>query len=260
LLAVFILGAGGMNLEKHQEHLEVVAKSYDRHVIEYGNKDAPSYDKLPDYITSHPDYLHMKKENESDWYEVRRKKLFEYLSPAKNMKFINLGCNLGLRFNGLDKWPSTYFGVEISKETVQLLYQFIAENKVSTDTIGSLYCGSVHETPFAESYFDIGDCLGVLEYYERDFVLKAIQEFHRIMKPGGRFVLDISNITSPSGRMAMRIEEYMGRPDKFDMLPNEFEDMIKDYFEIVDSDMICAESRGESYMGHMCYYFLKCKK
>jgi len=59
----------------------------------------------------------------------------------------------------------------------------------------------------------------VLEYYEKDFVLKAIQEFHRVMKPGGRFVLDISNITSPSGRMAMMIEEYMGRPDKFDMLP-----------------------------------------
>jgi hypothetical protein len=62
------------------------------------------------------------------------------------------------------------------------------------------------------------------------------------MKPGGRFVLDISNITSPSGRMAMMIEEYMGRPDKFDMLPHEFEDLIKDYFEIIDSDIILPSS------------------
>jgi len=36
--------------------------------------------------------------------------------------------------------------------------------------------------------------------------------------------------------------------------------MIKDYFEIVDSDMIHAKSRGDSYMGSMCYYFLICKK
>jgi len=73
-------------------------------------------------------------------------------------------------------------------------------------------------------------------------------------------VLDISNITSPSGRVAMLIEGHMGRPDKFDMLPHEFEDIIKDYFEIVDSDRLRAESRGEDYTGHMYYYFLKCKK
>lgn len=90
--------------------------------------------------------------------------------------------------------------------------------------------------------------MGVLEYYDRNFILKAIQEFHRIMKPNGRFVLDIPNIASPSGRIAMLIEEYMGRPDKFDMLPHEFEDIIKDYFEIVDSDKISAESRGENYI------------
>jgi len=242
---------------KIENQLEQIAKSYDRHIIEYGENDALSYDKLPDYITNSPDYLHNKKEQESDWEDVRRKKLFAYLSPAKHMNFIHLGCNLSLMLRGYDTWPSTYFGLDISKETVQLLYKYVAENSLS---IGSLYCGSIHETPFAESYFHIGDCIGVLEYFEKDFVLKAIQEFHRIMKPKGKLVLDIPNITSPSGRAAMMIEEYMGHPDQFNMLPHEFEDMIKDYFEIVDSDMICAEHRGESYMGSMCYYFLKCKK
>jgi len=240
-----------------KKHLETVAKSYDRHFIYHGKEEDRSYDKLPDYITSDPDYLHKKIEQESDWEEVRRKKLIDYLSPAKNMNFIHLGCNLGLMLKGYDKWPSTYYGVDISQETIQCLYKYVAENKLS---IGSLYCGSVHETPFAESYFDIGDCIGVLEYFESDFALKAIKEFHRLMKPGGKLVLDIPNIASPSGRMMMQIEEYMGRPDKFDMLPQEFEDMVKDYFEIVDSDRICAENRGENYMGSMYYYFLRCKK
>jgi SAM-dependent methyltransferase len=87
---------GNKTMEKH---LEMIAKSYDRHFIDYGKKDALLYDNLPDYITNNP------------------------------------------------------------------------------------------------------------------VVLKAIQEFHRVMKPGGRLVLDISNITSPSGRMAMLIEEYMGKLD-----------------------------------------------
>jgi len=46
----------------------------------------------------------------------------------------------------------------------------------------------------------------------------------------------------------MLIEEYMGRPDKFDMLTHEFEDIIKDYFEILDSDKISAENRVENYI------------
>jgi SAM-dependent methyltransferase len=110
------------------------------------------------------------------------------------MNFIQLGCSVTLKTRGYDKWPSTYYGVDIRKETIQFLYEYVAKNNLS---IGSLYCGSVHETPFAESYFDIGDCVGVLEYYDRDFVLKAIQEIHRIMKPNGKFVLDIPNIASP---------------------------------------------------------------
>jgi len=47
---------------KIENQLEQIAKSYDRHIIEYGKKDALSYDNLPDYITSHPDYSYMKNE------------------------------------------------------------------------------------------------------------------------------------------------------------------------------------------------------
>ena len=238
---------------KIQNQLEEIAKSYDRHFIEYGKSDSLSYDNLPEYITNNPDYPYWKNESDSNWDEKRRIELKEYLSPAENMKFIHLGCSLSLKFKEYDKWPSVYHGVDISSETIQWLNEYVNENNLS---IGSLHCGSVHETPFAESYFDIGDCMGVLEYYEKDFVLTAIKEFHRILKPNGKFVLDIPNIESPSGRAMMLIEEYMGRPDRFDMLPQEFEDMIKDYFEIEDSDRI----RAENHMGMMYFYCLRCKK
>jgi SAM-dependent methyltransferase len=240
-----------------ENQLEQIAKSCDRHFIEYEKKDALSYDNLPEYITSDPDYPHWKNEAGSDWEKNSRIELKEYLSPAKGMNFIQLGCSLNLKNKGYDKWDSKYFGVDISSETISTLYYFIGKNDLS---IGSLYCGSVHETPFAESYFDIGECIGVLEYYEKDFVLKAIKEFHRLLKPGGKIVLDIPNTESPSGRAMMLIEECMGRPDKFDMLPQEFEDMLKDYFEIDDSDRFRAESRGENHIGMMYFYCLKCKK
>ena len=188
---------------KIENQLEQIAKSYDRHFIEYRKKDSLSYDNLPEYITSDPDYPYWKNEVDSNWEDNRRIELKDYLSPAKNMNFIHLGCSLSLMLKGYDKWPSVYNGVDISNETIQLLNKYVSENNLS---IGSLHCGSVHETPFKDNSFDIGDCIGVLEYYEKDFVLKAIKEFHRLLKPNGKFVLDIPNIESPSGIAMMLIE------------------------------------------------------
>ena len=151
------------------------------------------------------------------------------------------------------QWPSLYHGVDISRETIQRLNNFVKENKLS---IGSLHCGSVHSTPFEDSCFDIGDCVGVLEYYEKEFVEVAIKEFYRIMKPNGRFVLDIPNIKSPNGRVMMLIEECMGRPDKFNMLPQEFENMIEKYFVIDNTNRVLVEKHGNMEM----IYCLQCKK
>jgi len=233
--------------------LEQIAKSYDRHFIEYGKKDSLGYDNLPAYITNNPEYPAWKAEVENGMEGGEPINVKEYLSPKQGLHFISLGCSLNLIRKGYDKWPSTYHGVDISRRTIRVLKRSVKEKKLP---IGSLHCGSIHVTPFGDSFFDIGECIGVLEYYEHDFVLKAIREFHRILKPNGKFVLDIPNVGSPSGRMAMKIEACMGRPDKFDLPPREFETMLEDYFEIEDSDRI----RGDSHTGMMHVYCLRCKK
>ena len=103
---------------------------------------------------------------------------------------------------------------------------------------------------FDTNYFDIGTCIGVLEYFERDFVEKAIMEAHRIIKPCGKFVLDVPDMGSPEYRITMKIEEHLGRVDKFDMSSQEFEDMLKNYFEIEKTEKV----------GPMIQYFLSRKK
>lgn len=51
-----------------------------------------------------------------------------YLSPKENMKYVDLGCCLNLMFRGYNEWPSTYYGVDISSETIKLLEEFVAMN------------------------------------------------------------------------------------------------------------------------------------
>lgn len=238
-------------MSQMQSQLGLVAKSYDK-TIDLGRRGIDLYKELPDYITNDPYYLAFKAELEGGFRGSEYIEIQNYLMPNTNMNFIDLGCALNLMFKGYDEWPSTYHGVDISDKTIELLNEFVTKNNMQ---IGSLYCGSIHETPFDDNFFDIGACIGVLEYYKKDFVEKAIAEAHRIIKPNGKLVLDIPNIESPTGRVMMKIEEFMGRPDTFDMLPQEFEDMLMNYFTIEETDRATAESEAMGFM-----YCLRCKK
>ena len=230
-----------------KSQLELVAKSYDKG-IDLGRKGIDSYENLPPHITNHPNYpLYLKMRMDETLSDSSQNEIVEYLLPQDGMRFIDLGCCLNLMFRGYKDWPSTYYGVDISEKTIELLQEFVHKNNI---TVGSLYCGSMHETPYDTSFFDIGACIGSLEYFEKDFVTQAIAEAHRIMKPDGRYVLDIPDLGSPEFQITALIEEYLGRADRYNISMEEFEKMLMPYF-IVDK---------KEKMGPMIQYFLICIK
>ena len=95
-------------------------------------------------------------------------------------------------------------------------------------------------------FVDLGCCLNLMFYgYDK----WPLREIHRIMKPDGRFVLDIPDSGDPIGRLMGRIEAYLGRPDRFDMTPSQFEELLRDYFIIEKAEE-----------GPMRLYYLKCVK
>ena len=73
-------------------------------------------------------------------------------------------------------------------------------------------------------------------------------EAHRIIKPDGKFVLDVPDLGSPEFSITMKIEAYLGREDKYDLSPEEFEQYIRDYFKIEKKEKV----------GPMIQYFLTC--
>ena len=230
-----------------KNQLELVAESYDRG-IDLGRRGIDSYENLPSSITSHPNYPLFQQMRMNDTLsDSARKEIVEYLAPERGMKFVDLGCCLNLMFSGYKDWPSVYYGVDISSKTIDLLQAFAEKNHVS---VGDLHCGSMHETPYETDFFDIGECVGSLEYFEKEFVRQAVAEFHRIMKPGGRFVLDIPHVGSPEFEITRLIEEHLGRPDRFDLSVKEFETMLDAYFAVNKKEMV----------GPMIQYFLACKK
>ena len=230
-----------------ENQLELVAKSYDRG-IDLGRKGIDSYENFPPYITEHPYFpLFRQMEMNETLSDSGRKEIIEYLAPKAGMKFIDLGCCLNFMFRGYKDWPSAYYGVDISSKTIELLHEFTEKNDLS---VGDLFCGSMHETPYDTNFFDIGECIGSLEYFEKDFVQQAVAEFHRIIKPDGKFVLDIPNVDTPEFEITKMIEEFLGRPDKFNLSVKEFETLLNAYFVIDKKEVV----------GPMIQYFLVCKK
>lgn len=227
--------------------LDKIAKSYDK-AIDLGRQGIDPYENLPDYIKNNPNYLIYKDMQENETLsDSGRKEIVEFLNPQQDMKCIDLGCCLNLMFRGYKEWESIYYGVDISPKTIELLKQFIEKNCLQ---IGALHCGSMHNTPFDDSFFDIGTCIGSLEYFRKEFVGQVLCEIYRIMKSKGKFVLDIPNAGSPEFEITALIEEYLGRPDEFDMMVSEFESMLSFGFEISKKEVV----------GPMIQYFLICKK
>ena len=229
------------------KQLEIVAESYDRG-IDLGREGIDSYENLPESITSHPYYPIFQQMKETDTFsDSARPEIAAYLAPEAGMKFIDMGCCVNLMFAGYKDWPSAYYGVDISRKTIDLLRGFAEKNKLP---VGDLYCGSMHEPPYDADFFDIGECVGSLEYFEQDFVRQALKEFHRVMKAGGRFVLDIPNVGSPTCEICALIEAHLGRPDRFDLSVEAFEAILGDFFVIHHKEVV----------GPMIQYFLVCRK
>lgn len=230
-----------------KKQLELVAKSYDKG-IDLGKKGIDSYSNFPSYITSHPNYpLFEQMRTNKTLSDSARKEIVEYLAPTVGMRFIDLGCCLNLMFAGYKDWTSTYYGIDISSKTIELLQEYAKKNHL---TVGDLCCCSMHETPYDISFFDLGECVGSLEYFEKEYVQQAIAEFSRIMKPNGRFVLDIPNIGNPEFEITKRIEEYLGREDQFNLSVEEFETILDAYFIINKKEIV----------GPMIQYFLITKQ
>ena len=129
---------------------------------------------------------------------------------------------------------------------MQELDNFLKQNGLE---VGGLYHCGIHQVPVPENFFDIGACIGSLEYFRSTYIVRSLNEFHRILKPGAKFVLDIPNPCSKEYRLSQKIESYLGRGDEFDLTVADFERLLQGRFTIVRRDAM-----------EMFQYFLICCK
>ena len=208
--------------------LEKIRRAYDL-TVEQFRKGIDPLESVPDDIRNTDFFQSMSSVSNmnSAAADVR-----EYLSPETGMKFLDAGCSANLANYSLGKWPSTYYGVDISPALIAAMKGYAEINNIS---IGGLYIADISSLPFENSFFDIAAVIGVFEYCTLEYIAQALHELHRVLKSRAKAVIDIPNSNHPHTADMQELETYLGRPI-FIHLRLDFEKVLESTFHIDKTD------------------------
>ncbi|HWP82704.1 MAG TPA: methyltransferase domain-containing protein [Bacteroidota bacterium] len=126
---------------------------------------------------------------------VRRKEyIFALLNriPFENGSVaVDVGCGAGIYLEELARGGFRTCGVDHSQGMVDVCRKRL-EERGHADV--EVLCADIEHLPFAPESADLALSIGVLGYLVDD--VKALQELHRILKPGGYLVVNVENMFS----------------------------------------------------------------
>ena len=157
----------------------------------------------------------------------------QFLKPRRGQNYLDIGSCINLMGYGLHRWPSLYYGVDVSTRLIRVTDSFVRSNQID---IGGLFAADVSHLPFRNDHFDIAAAIGVFEYYEIEYMQLSLKELHRILKNDGRIVIDMPNERHPDVSTMVEYESYLGRPRERIIPREEVERALADFFIIDDVD------------------------
>ena len=105
--------------------------------------------------------------------------LKSFLKDTQINKSLELGCGTGRLSNALFQISQEVYGVDLSEEVLKIAKEKYPKLKLA--------CSEVINLPYEDNYFDMVIINGSLHHFFA--VAKTFKEAHRVLKPGGAFVL-----------------------------------------------------------------------
>ncbi len=228
-----------------KKQLDRIRRAYDLTVRQYREGSDPLAG-LPEEFRNSSAFKALLQETGPAVTGSNAPEIREFLSPQSGMKFLDAGCCADLANYRLDKWPSLYYGIDISPELIGAMKRFAASERIA---VGGLEIAEIAALPFADDFFDIALAAGVFEYVDLAYIETALEEMNRVLKADAKVVVDIPNKAHPHAGAMFKLEEYLSRP----IVPHsrsEFEKILARYFNIERTDERSV----------MLKYFAKTKK
>lgn len=111
------------------------------------------------------------------------------LPPGHGGRFLDLGCNWGRWCIAASRLGYEVFGIDPVLEAIHAA-SFVA-SKLGAKC--RYVCGDAVRLPFADESVDVVFSYSVLQHFAREDVQKTLAEIKRVLKPGGRCLIQMAN-------------------------------------------------------------------
>jgi 2-polyprenyl-6-hydroxyphenyl methylase/3-demethylubiquinone-9 3-methyltransferase len=118
-----------------------------------------------------------------------------------NTRVLDVGCGAGFLSNELALHQLNVTGVDLSEESIKVAQKFDSTKKVK------YLAADAYHLPFADQSFDVLTAMDFLEHVDQP--AKAIQEFSRVLKPGGVFIFHTFNRNILAHLVIIKLVEWL---------------------------------------------------
>ncbi|MBC7943043.1 class I SAM-dependent methyltransferase [Candidatus Saccharibacteria bacterium] len=130
------------------------------------------------------EYNRMEQHEKTYWWHVGRlqiieKELIRQIGDKRPLKILNIGCGTGGTVRMLENFGEVV-NVDASDEAIKYMKKNGFKNSIKVEGIN---------LPFETATFDMICAFDVLEHIDKD--IEAMQEWRRVVKPGGKIVLTV---------------------------------------------------------------------
>ena len=112
------------------------------------------------------------------------RKYFNFKKITKKSKVLDIGCGMGNNLIPFNDIGCQTYGVDVHLSAINAIknIDFNKKNK--------FFVGHNRKLPFEENFFDLILSINTIHYEENlNYVVKALKEFKRVLRPGGSFFL-----------------------------------------------------------------------